>query len=358
MLTGNKGEWSEVYTLLKVIADKRLFAGNSDLERIEDLFFPIIKVLRDESDQVYEYSYDSDLVVVKGGEEVFRVPIEEFQSNAVALLCSLNESRGTFPLPNIESFINRFNCRSIKASSSSKCDLKIVIHDQRIGTQSELGFSIKSQLGNASTLLNAGKTTNFIYKIEGIDLTDDQIEEINAIDSGSKIRDRVDKIDQYSGSLKFVSTEKSMFGNNLTLIDSCLPQLLGELVRVFYSTKLSSTVDLVENIEESNPLNYDISGNHPFYSYKVKHFLTDIALGLMPAKEWNGVLDATGGCLVVKEDGDILCYHIYNRNEFEDYLYRNTKFETASSGRHDFGTVYRQDGKLYFKLNLQIRFLK
>lgn len=221
-----------------------------------------------------------------------------------------------------------------------------------------LADKYKLRFDSKSVLFKASQDTNFVYEIEGVDLSDAQIEEINAIDSRSKIRDRIDRIDQHSGTLKFVSTEKLMFGNNLTLIDSCLPQLLGEVVRVFYSTTLSRTVDLVKNIEESNPLNYDLSGNHPFYSYKVKHFLTDVALGLMPAKEWNGVLDATGGCLVVKEDGDILCYHIYNRNDFEDYLYNNTKLETASSGRHDFGTVYRQDEKLYFKLNLQVRFLK
>lgn len=79
---------------------------------------------------------------------------------------------------------------------------------------------------------------------------------------------------------------------------------------------------------------------------------------MMPSKVWSGELDATGGYLIVKEDGDILCYHIYNRNEFEDYLLNNTKLETASSTRHDFGTIYKQNGDLFFKLNLQIRFIK
>ena len=37
MITGNKGEWSEVYALLKIIADKQLFAGDSDLNKIESL---------------------------------------------------------------------------------------------------------------------------------------------------------------------------------------------------------------------------------------------------------------------------------------------------------------------------------
>ena len=86
--------------------------------------------------------------------------------------------------------------------------------------------------------------------------------------------------------------------------------------------------------------------------------MTDIALGMMPSRVWTGELDATGGYLVVKEDGEVLCYHIYNRNEFEDYLLNNTKLETASSTRHDFGTVYEEVTKQFFKLNLQIRFLK
>jgi type II restriction enzyme len=79
---------------------------------------------------------------------------------------------------------------------------------------------------------------------------------------------------------------------------------------------------------------------------------------MMPASVWTGELDATGGYLVVKEDGEVLCYHIYNRNEFEDYLLRNTKLETASSSRHDFGKIYKENYEFFIKLNLQIRFLK
>lgn len=76
----------------------------------------------------------------------------------------------------------------------------------------------------------------------------------------------------------------------------------------------------------------------------------------MPSKVWTGELDATGGYLVVKEDGEVLCYHIYNRNEFEDYLFANTKLETASSSKHKYGEIYEENGQLFFKLNLQIRF--
>ncbi|WP_194775514.1 HpaII family restriction endonuclease [Pararhodonellum marinum] len=131
-----------------------------------------------------------------------------------------------------------------------------------------------------------------------------------------------------------------------------------EIVYLFYTSGYTKTIDLVNEISRINPLGFNHESNHPFYSYKIGSFLTDIALVMMPAKVWFGQLDATGGYLVVKDNGEVLCYHIYNRNEFEDYLLNNTKLETASSTRHDFGSVYSENNKLFFKLNLQIRFLR
>ena len=357
MITGNKGEWSEVYTLLKVISDKQLFAGDSNLNKIETLIFPIIKVLRNETNGTFEFSYDNDLVIVKNGEEEIRISVLEFKKQAHFLLTKLKEkTNSTFSIPEIESFINSFDSHSLKAKSSVKSDIRIVIHDQRTGTNPELGFSIKSQLGGASTLLNAGKTTNFIFKINDLTLTQNQIVEINAIETRSKIKDRIEKIKEFGGSLDFQKIESSVFGNNLILIDSALPKIIAESLHLFFTSTFSTVLELTSIISISNPLGYNLETNHPFYSYKMKRFLTDIALGMMPSKVWSGELDATGGYLVVKENGEVLCYHIYNRNEFEDYLFTNTKLETASSTRHEFGKVYEENGQLYFKLNLQIRF--
>ena len=89
------------------------------------------------------------------------------------------------------------------------------------------------------------------------------------------------------------------------------------------------------------------------------NLLLDSALGMTPAKEWTGRYDANGGYLVVKKDGDIVCYHFYNRNDVEDYLFCNTRFERASRSRYNFGSLYcGDDGEAYIKLNLQIRFTK
>ncbi|WP_438965712.1 HpaII family restriction endonuclease [Flavobacterium sp.] len=359
MITGNKGEWSEIYTLLKIISDRFLFAGDSELNKVEGLIFPIIKILRDETNGTYEYGYESDLVIIKKDKEVYRIPILQFQENAFFLLSKLKENtKTTFSIPEIETFINTFKCVSLKAKSSVKSDIKIVIHDQKTGTTPELGFSIKSQLGGASTLLNAGKTTNFIYEIKNISLTDNQIIQINSIETRSKIKDRIEKIKEFYGNLNFISTESSIFGNNLTLIDSSLPKILSEILLLFFTSNLSKTNELVETISLLNPLSFNLETNHPFYFYKIKRLLTDIALGMMPSKVWTGELEATGGYLIVKDDGEVLCYHIYNRNEFEDYLLNNTKLETASSTRHEFGSIYVENKKLYIKLNLQIRFIK
>ena len=358
MLAGNKGEWSEVYALLKVISDKQLYRGDGNLNKLKNAVMPIIKVLREELAGTYEYTLDQNIVIINGVGQEFRISIADFQLQAKNLLTIIKSSNATFEIPDVEKFISTFNCKSLKANSRVKSDVRIVLHDVTTGTSPELGFSIKSQLGNASTLLNAGKTTNFIYKIIGEKLPATLIDEINQIDSGSKIKDRLAKISSLDRKLTFVRTEKSIFSNNLTLIDSALPQIMAEIVYSFYSSTNTRLSDLVAVVSEKNPINFDASEHHPFYSYKVKRLLTDIALGMMPSKLWTGELEATGGYLVVKDDGEILAYHIYNRNDFEDYLFNNTKLDTASTSRHGFGVIYEQDDDYFFNLNLQIRFVK
>lgn len=44
----NKGEWSEAYTLIKLLADGKLYAADSDLNKINNIYYPLIKILRTE----------------------------------------------------------------------------------------------------------------------------------------------------------------------------------------------------------------------------------------------------------------------------------------------------------------------
>ncbi len=357
MLTGNKGEWSEIYALFKLLSDKRLNVGDANLNIIEEIFYPIIKIIREESGVNYEYELKGDLVIVSGGKEEIKTSIKIFSEQAASLLIKMKGAKGTFSIEETEKFMQYINCTSLKAKSTSKTDIRIVIHDQKLNKSSELGFSIKSQIGSEATLLNAGKTTNFIYKINSYSPTQIEIDKINQIDTRSKIKDRLLYVQEAGGDLSFVNLEENVFKNNLILIDSLLPNILAEILLLFFTSKFSSIKDLADKIKEINPMNFDTSTHHNFYEYKIKRFLTDVALGMTPSKVWNGVYDATGGYLVVKENGDVLCYHIYNRNQFEEYLFVNTKLETASSSRHEFGRIYKKDTDYYFKLNLQVRFI-
>lgn len=364
MLTGNKGEWSEVYALFKLLGDKRLFLGNKDIEKLEGLIYPIIKILRSETNGNFEYTIQDEIILISGNSKPFKVPISVFKSKALFLLNKIkNNQKRTFSVPEIEDFMQSINCISLKASSSAKTDITIIVHDQRTNQQPTLGFSIKSTLGSPSTLLNAGKTTNFIYRLDG-SLDEKEIFRINSltVKRGEKehadLKGRVLAILENNCSLKFIKTERKIFSNNLVLIDSLLPEILSSIIADYYSSDFSHLNTLVNLTSSKNPLNFDVDNEHLFYEYKVKRFLTDVALGMMPSKVWTGQYDATGGYLIVKENGDVLCYHIYNRNEFEDYLLNHTKLETASSTRHGFGEIYKAKGQLYIKLNLQIRFTK
>ena len=194
MITGNKGAWSEIYALLKLLGDKKLYAGDAALNKIESLFYPIIKIIRDESGGNFEYIIEGDIILISGDREELRIPVSTFTEEASKLLDSIKGSNGVFSLPETEEFMNSIYCTTLKAKSTSKTDIRIVIHDQRINQSAELGFSIKSQLGGDSTLLNAGKTTNFIYEIIDAAIANSEIERINLIDTRSKIKDRIAEI--------------------------------------------------------------------------------------------------------------------------------------------------------------------
>ncbi len=358
MITGNKGDWSEIYTLFKLLSDGNLFAGDENLNKIKNLFYPIVKILRKEVDDNFSYEIHNDIVVIEGADKKLCIPVNEFTAQADKLLSEIKGAKGVFNAPEAENFMQRILCKTLKAKSSTKTDINIVIHDIAINQNAQLGFSIKSQIGGNSTLLNAGLTTNFIFKVEDFKGSEQDLNEINSIDTRSKIKDRIEAIKNLGGTLHYYTLENPIFKNNLILIDSSLPSILAHLLLQFYTTNSTTIAALTSTINNSNPLMYDTQFSHSFYEYKIKRFLTDVALGMMPSKVWSGLYDATGGYLIVKEDGDILCYHIYNRNHYENYLFNNTKLETASSTRHQFGKLYLDNtNNLFLKLNLQIRFI-
>lgn len=91
-----------------------------------------------------------------------------------------------------------------------------------------------------------------------------------------------------------------------------------------------------------DPLKY---GDAVVYKYKFKKFLCSCALGMKPVKVWDGLDEANGGYIIVKADEEILAYHIYNRNFFEQYLLNNTIYKRASTFRHEYMNLYEENKK-------------
>ncbi len=369
MIKGNKGEWSEIYVLLKLLGDGGIYAADGNLKKISSVYYPLIEILRKEKKQTEKrYLYDDsnqciNILESSSGEILLRLPINEFKEKSTLLLKEINKIKkvkGTFAIEEIENFMQSIQCFCLKAPSQDKRDITIVLHDTNTCRNETFGFSIKSKLGNPSTLLNAGKTTNFIYEIIG-DLSSDDINEINLINTNSKIIDRVNTIFSKNCSLNFIETENLNFYLNLSIIDTSMPEILANLLVYFYKkddeVRAKSVKDLIQKLNQINPCNFNMTLKHPFYEYKLKNFLTDVALGMKPSKTWSGKIDATGGYIVVRKDGEIVCYHFYRKNEFQNYLINNTQLDSPDMKKYDFGKIYSKNGKNYIKLNLQVRFM-
>jgi|TARA_B100000315_G_C14505661_1_gene554482 hypothetical protein len=360
MLTGNRGEWSEIYVFLKLLADGQLNAADANLNIIPDVYYPILEILRQESGKTNIYQRNTQIKIIDGetSSEILSIPIIKFLEKSILLFNSLKDAEGSsFSFPVIERFLNEIKISSLSASCIEKADINVVVHDLNTGLTPKLGFSIKSMLGKSSTLFNPGNTTNFIYEIIGD--ADLEIEEINRIDAKPKIVNRIKALLNDGFELSFKKIQSNTLELNLQLIDSDLPKILSELLLIKYSSKgLAQMPKIIEKIISTNPLEFDLSSGHPFYEYKLKKFLIDSALGMTPARIWTGQYDATGGIIIVKQDGELVCYHIYNRNEFQDYLLNNTRIEQASTSRYEFGSLYKDNDKIFMKLNLQIRFNK
>ena len=358
-LSGNKGEWSEIYTLFKLLGDGKVHAGDADMNKLE-LYYPILNIIREESKR-YEYRPNTDqhiVVIDEDGHEYARISMNRFVQESESLLAEIKSGGSrSFVIPASEAFMNEIGCTLLKAPSSDKADIHIVIHDLRTNMTPNLGFSIKSQLGSASTLLNAGLPTNILYKIEGVSLSDEDITSINSIkDHLPRMKEIVDR----GGRFVYSDVEHQTFKNNLLFLDSCMPEFIAECLVVDSMPNATSMIKgAVEMVAAKNPFGFTGNDIVAFYEHKMKVLLLDAALGMTPSKEWKGRYDANGGYLVVRKDGEIVCYHFYNRNDVEDYLYHNTRFERGSRARHNFGSLFREeDGDVYIRLNLQIRFKK
>jgi type II restriction enzyme len=308
-----------------------------------------------------EYVRNGEVKVINAetNEVVCSVPIDKFEEQADALLnaiSSQNKKLGAFDVPEVGCFAESIKCTALKAKSQDKADIHLMVHDIMSGRDDTFGFSIKSQLGSPLTLFNVSGATNFIYKINGHKLTSD---EIAKFENFKYFTDKFEFLKSVGSEVVFEKTDNDILDFNLKMVMTEMPAVFAEMIKIYYSGSVNKIAELTDIVAETGIVN--TIDNRVLLRHKVKELLTNIALGMVPNTKWTGDYEATGGYIIVKDDGDVVCYHIYNHNAFKNYMFENTRFDTPSKSKHHFGTIYTDDtnvDKQFLKLNVQIRFLK
>lgn len=358
----NKGEWSELYAFIRLLKEGKIYAADEYVNRIENVYFPIIKIIREEiENEILDYKIENNIRIYKNNELIDEISVNEIADNSEVLFKRIfeggkNES-GAFEIPEIKAFLDKMKIQKVKAPSLEKVDMTMQIRDINTGYSPVVGFSVKSDVGSPPTLLNAGKNTRIRFKVNGISIK--QMQEINAIDKTVEreyMKSRMVKLFELADSVEFDKVIDETFNENMIMIDSLLPEIFAEMVLMHYRTISESIYDcemLIRLLAEVNPMKYNRREN---YRYKFKKMITASALGMTPGQEWNGLDTATGGYIIIKKDGAVLCYHLYNRNYFEEYLIKNTQFDRPSASKFDYGYLYEENGDTYIDLNVQVRF--
>jgi DNA (cytosine-5)-methyltransferase 1 len=276
---------------------------------------------------------------------------EVINSEIINLLISkIKDNSQIFEIPEFNIIQDKLGFNVIKGGNSNqKADILLDIENNFIQKENE-GFGIKSYLGSKPTLLNASGNTNFIFKINGVNKS--YIDEVNAIDTITKLKDRLHRIEELGGTFEYIGAERDTMDFNLKMVDSEMPKIIGQVLLLFYKERISSLAEITNKLlGDANDEDRKL-----LLTSKIKKLLVDILLGFFAGTKWNGSYEANG-TIVMKNNGDCVGFHIIELDNLKNYLFENIKLDTPSTTRHRFGKLYlEKDGELYFKLNLQLRF--
>lgn len=355
-----KREWGELYAFFRLLADGHVYAGTPDAQADEEKRLTVAMVLRQEHDGERRYIVESENIHIVGEKIDKRLPREDFAAVAMLLGEMMRRGAGEEELispDGVEEFLDAAAIYDLEAKTDDRTDFHIAFWSVDAPL---VGFRSYSRLGGLIPLLDGGRTANLKFEQTGVRFPNPTVNKINALESQNEVLDRMLMIERMGGTLKYSDVADKVFRSNLLMIDLHFPRLMAEMVRTMYYEGLTRITDLTERIREINPLKIkdELITKHRFYEYKMKQFLMALALGMRPAKLFNGTDSAVEGFIYTDAEGRILCYHKGDRNVFEDFLYRNTRLEKGSLEKDKYGFLERENNLFYFKLNLKVGFVK
>ena len=356
---GNIGEWSELYALAYLLLHGGANAADEKQKPIPNLYYKVLQIVIASRDLQEEMRYDinqNSIVIFENGYVLDELDKSILQTQIDVFFQDLTSGIGkkTFSLPSGEKLMKLLHKKTISAGSSEReTDLQLVIADEESGGPTpRYGFSIKSQLGQAATLLNSSGSTNIVYEI-----VEDSSKKQNGIPDISKTPSshpqNVRAIYEAGYLLDFFEYQSETFSENISYVDSNLPS---HIAKVLLKSYLQDDIKSFAKISELVFPILENDSNQPLF--KLREFLGAVSMGLRPSTKWRGNPSKFKGLMVVKHDGDVVFYYMNSRLNFEEYLFQNVRFDRPSTKRHRYGQIFEDDGRFFLKLNLQIRFRK
>lgn len=382
-LSGNRGEWSEIYIFLKLLDDGKVYAADSNMKKINTVYLNILKILREETaGMLYEYKTGTPIKIELNGVDVGP---DIDHADIAAIKDELWNKFQTTPNGNIssatiETFLDSIHIKKLKSPPRATGsffggteDIVLQVSDYRTSIISNVGFSCKSEFKHKSTLFNASKNnTNFCFELTG-NITDGLMDRVNnlytvkrkkdgTIKRDIAVADRMKALKNAGVEILFVKQLEESAERNIVLSGGVeMPAIVACILKNYYwehngETAHSSFSEAIQYVIDQNPANYGFRDVGSIYRSKIGKLLYDMFTGMRLAKPWDGRSNVSGGYIVVKDDGDVLAYHTTLADEFKDFLIDKLGLETPSSSRHNAMQVYKVGGKYYINFNLQVRF--
>lgn len=354
-----KKEWCEIYTFFRLLVDGKVVLGTAEVKAGE-VSWPVAMIQREEHDGTRRYYIEEETIRIEGETGIKSMPREDFGIVAGLILQAVkssSENDVTSP-DGVEEFLDEAGIFDLEAKTEDRTDFSVAFWHPEAPLR---GFNVRSRLSAMNPLLDGGRAANLKLEQSGVKFATPTVNKINALpESPNEVAERMMMIERLGGVLKYSDVADRVFRSNLLMIDLHFPRVLTEMVRIMHLDGISRISELTEIIKQINPLKIkdELINKHKFYEFKMKQFLMALALGMRPAKIYNGLDFAVEGILLVDGSGNVLCYHKSEKQVMEDFLFLNTRLEKGSLDKDKYGFLERENGVYYFKLNAKIGLVK
>ena len=353
--SATKCEWSELYVLLRILADGYAIDGRADLSPGGRGRLPVARVTRAEHDGQRDYTIDGGEVHITGQDIDIRIARTRLAEAADRLLAALTDTAGEEAESpgGIEELLDEMSVYDLAANTNDRTDITVTFHCPSMPGR---GFIIRSRLAPMRPLLDGGRAANIKYEVTGAKLSGPAINKVNSSCDPADIKGRIAMLAGMGCSLRFADVADKIFRHNLTMIDLRFPRLAAAMVMAMTLDDVTRLDRLTAMLEADNPLKIkdDLVTVNGYYRHKVREFLLAATTALRPTKPYDGRQSAVRGLLLADTDGTVHCFSDDDRDTFTDFLMTHTRLERGPVARDKYGMVERENGIPYMKLNLKV----